>query len=375
METYKKEADADKKSIAALKKKKAAYKQAVSDNKKLIKDQKAFNEAYTTASSQMLSEFSEALSDYQTKAQELIDETINGIETKYQERYDALIEKQNTLISKLKSAGDLFEVSGAGIMTVNDLKTQTQNIRDYADKLQKIKSKVSSELFDQIAGYDMDQGSAFMDRLLAMDDLELKAYVDAYDEKMRVSEELGKKTYQKDLENVEKEYKTALETAFKDLPKKMEELGKQAMAGFTEGLTTNTDYMAEAVKSVVSDMVEQVKTLLDIHSPSKVMEKLGVYTGEDFGNGLYETAKRVQKQAKQFLAEAATPFETFSTSVGNVRTAVGQNGSMAASESVNVVNNYNLVQNNTSPKALSALDTYRARRQQVSMVKAMTQTV
>ena len=271
METYKKEADADKKSIAALKKKKAAYKQAVSDNKKLIKDQKAFNEAYTTASSQMLSEFSEALSDYQTKAQELIDETINGIETKYQERYDALIEKQNTLISKLKSAGDLFEVSGAGIMTVNDLKTQTQNIRDYADKLQKIKSKVSSELFDQIAGYDMDQGSAFMDRLLAMDDLELKAYVDAYDEKMRVSEELGKKTYQKDLENVEKEYKTALETAFKDLPKKMEELGKQAMAGFTEGLTTNTDYMAEAVKSVVSDMVEQVKTLLDIHSPSKVM--------------------------------------------------------------------------------------------------------
>ena len=375
METYKKEADADKKSIASLKKKKAAYKQAVSDNKKLIKDQKAFNEAYTTASSQMLSEFSEALSDYQTKAQELIDETINGIETKYQERYDALIEKQNTLISKLKSAGDLFEVSGAGIMTVNDLKTQTQNIRDYADKLQKIKSKVSSELFDQIAGYDMNQGSAFMDRLLAMDDLELKAYVDAYDEKMRVSEELGKKTYQKDLENVEKEYKTALETAFKDLPKKMEELGKQAMAGFTEGLTTNTDYMAEAVKSVVSDMVEQVKTLLDIHSTSKVMEKLGVYTGEGFGNGLYETAKRVQKQAKQFLVEAATPFEMFSTSVGNVRTAVGQNGSMAASESVNVVNNYNLVQNNTSPKALSALDTYRARRQQVSMVKAMTQTV
>ena len=305
----------------------------------------------------------------------MIDETINGIETKYQERYDALIEKQNTLISKLKSAGDLFEVSGAGIMTVNDLKTQTQNIRDYADKLQKIKSKVSAELFDQIASYDMDQGGAFMDRLLAMDELELRAYSNAYDEKMKVSEELGKKTYQKDLENVEKEYKTALETAFKDLPQKMEELGKQAMAGFTEGLTTNTDYMAEAVKSVVSDMVEQVKTLLDIHSPSKVMEKLGVYTGEGFGNGLYETAKRVQKQAKQFLAEAATPFETFSTSVGNVRTAVGQNGSMAASESVNVVNNYNLVQNNTSPKALSALDTYRARRQQVSMVKAMTQTV
>lgn len=375
METYKKEADADKKSIAALKKKKAAYKQAVSDNKKLIKDQKAFNEAYTTASSQMLSEFSEALSDYQTKAQELIDETINGIETKYQEKYDALIEKQNTLISKLKSAGELFEVSSAGIMTINDIEAQTQSIKDYADKLQKIKSKVSSALFDQIASYDMDQGGAFMDRLLAMDELELRAYSNAYDEKMKVSEELGKKTYQKDIENVEKEYKTALEDAFKDLPEKMEELGKQAMAGFTEGLTANTDYMAQAVKSIISGMVEEFKTRLDIHSPSKVMEKLGVYTGEGFENGLYETAKQVQKQAKQFLADAATPFETFSASIGSARTAARQKGSMTASEQVSIVNNYNLVQNNTSPKALSALDTYRARRQQVSMVKAMTQPV
>ena len=34
-------------------------------------------------------------------------------------------------------------------------------------------------------------------------------------------------------------------------------------------------------------------------------------------------------------------------------------------------NTYNLVQNNTSPKALTALETYQARRQQVAMIKAM----
>ena len=38
----------------------------------------------------------------------------------------------------------------------------------------------------------------------------------------------------------------------------------------------------------------------------------------------------------------------------------------------NVTNNYNLVQNNTSPKSLSALETYQARRQQIALVKAMT---
>lgn len=375
MQTYKKEADADKKSIGSLKKKKAAYKQAISDNKELVKDQKAFNEAYATASSQMLSEFSEAMSDYQTKAQALIDETINGIETKYQEKYDALIEKQNTLISKLKSAGDLFEVSGAGIMTINDIEAQTQSIKDYANKLQKIKSKVSSALFDQIASYDMNQGEAFMDRLLAMDELELKAYSNAYDEKMKVSEELAKKTYQKDFENVASEYKDALATAFKDLPTKLEELGKQAMAGFVDGLKSDTDYMTDAVKTLVSGMVGQFQNILQIHSPSKVMKKIGAFTGEGFGNGLYDTVKQVQKQAKQFISGVTTPLEAFSASIGTAKTAVGQTGSSAVSGPTTVVNNYNLVQNNTSPKALSALDTYRARRQQVSMVKAMTQPV
>nr|DAS45575.1 MAG TPA: minor tail protein [Caudoviricetes sp.] len=375
MQTYKKEADADKKSIGSLKKKKATYKQAIKDNKELVKDQKEFNEAYTTASSQMLSEFSEAMSDYQTKAQALIDETINGIETKYQEKYDALIEKQNTLISKLKSAGDLFEVSGAGIMTINDIEAQTQSIKDYANKLQKIKSKVSSALFDQIASYDMNQGEAFMDRLLAMDELELKAYSNAYDEKMKVSEELAKKTYQKDFENVASEYKDALATAFKDLPTKLEELGKQAMAGFVDGLKSDTDYMTDAVKTLVSGMVGQFQNILQIHSPSKVMEKIGAFTGESFGNGLYDTVKQVQKQAKQFISGVTTPLEAFSASIGTAKTAVGQTGSSVVSGPTTVVNNYNLVQNNTSPKALSALDTYRARRQQVSMVKAMTQPV
>lgn len=374
MAAYKKEMAADKKGIEVLKDKKALYEQQIKDNKELLKDQKEFNEAYSAASAKMLSEFSDAMNEYQTKAQDLIDETINGIETKYQEKYDALIEKQNTLISKLKSAGDLFEVSSAGIMTINDIRAQTQSIKDYADKLQKIKDKVSSELFDQIAGYDIDQGGAFLDRLLAMSDADLKAYSDAYDEKMKVSEELAKKTYQKDFDNVAKEYQTALDAAFKDLPEKLEEIGKQVMSGFVDGLTADTDYMSSAVKTLVSGMVDQFRDLLQIHSPSKVMEKIGAFTGEGFGNGLYDTVKQVQKQAKQFLSDIATPFETFPASIGSAKTAIRAVNSGMIPASTNVVNNYNLVQNNTSPKALSALETYQARRQQVSMVKAMTQT-
>ena len=261
-------------------------------------------------------------------------------------------------------------------MTVNDIKAQTQSIKDYAQKLQTIKGKVSSELFDQIASYDIDEGGAFMDRLLSMSDADLKAYSDTFDEKMRVSEELAKKTYQKDFENVTKEYKDSLSTAFKDLPKQLEDMGINAMKGFTTGLTKNTDYMTKAIKTMVKAMVDEFKDELDIHSPSKVTEKLGIFTGRGFGNGLLDSIKRVQENAKKFINSVTTPLTDVTTNIPNMRSAVkSSTGNGIANNNQTIVNNYNLVQNNTSPKSLSALETYRARRQQVSMVKAMTQPV
>lgn len=376
MATYKKEMAADKKTMAAQNKNMSAAKKQVDNYKQLVKDQTNFNNAYQTASSQMLSEFSSAMSEYQTKAEALINDTINGITDTYQARYDDLISKQDNLISKLKSAGDLFEISGAGIMTINDIKAQTQNIKDYAQKLQTIKGKVSSELFDQIASYDIDEGGAFMDRLLSMSDADLKAYSDAFDEKMRVSEELAKKTYQKDFENVTKEYKNSLSAVFKDLPKQLEEMGIDAMKGFTTGLTKNTDYMTKAIKTMVSAMVDEFKDELDIHSPSKVTAKIGIFTAQGFGNGLLDSISQVQAKAKKFINSVTSPLTDMATNIPNVRSAVkssDRNG--IADSNQTIVNNYNLVQNNTSPKSLSALETYRARRQQVSMVKAMTQPV
>lgn len=352
------------------------YKNQIATYKKLIAKETAFKEQYQNASSQMMSEFSSALSDYQTKAQTLIDNTINGITDKYQTQYDDLVSKQDTLIDKLKGAGDLFEVSSAGIMTVNDIKQQTKDIKEYAEKLKKIKGKVSSELFDQIASYDMDQGSAFMDRLLALSDADLKAYSKAYTEKMSVSEKLAKDIYKSDFSKVASGYKSAVEKAFKDLPDKLEKIGTQAMKGFVSGLSSNTDYMSKSVRKLINGMIKQFKKELKIHSPSKVMAEIGNYTGQGVGVGLLESVRQVQKDAKQFLSSIASPLESMPEIAGSMRSTVNRNGiAGATTQNQTIINNYNLVQNNTSPKSLSALETYRARRQQVSMVKAMTQPV
>ncbi len=361
------DAEKDENTKNTLKNQKAAIEK---EYKTLIETQNKYKTAYQSASSEMISEFGNAVKEYSEKAQDLINSTIQGISDKYQQKYDELMQKQDSLVSKLKNAGDLFEISGAGVMTVADVKEQTKAITDYTEKLKKIKGSVSEELFDQIASYDMTEGSAFMDQLLSMSKKDLEAYNKAYTEKMKAAEKAGDTIYKSDFKQVEKDYKKELNDAFKTLPKELEKIGNDVMKGFIKGLTQNTDYMDKEVKTFVKGMVDEFRNLLQIKSPSKVMMQIGDYTGEGFVEGLKQTLVDAKATAQQMAETVSNPLSEIKSNIGNIKSAVGE-ADMAGRL---VTNNYhyNLVQNNTSPKSLSALETYQARRQQIAMVKALT---
>ena len=100
----------------------------------------------------------------------------------------------------------------------------------------------------------------------------------------------------------------------------------------------------------------------------------GIYFGQGYINGIRSTLKQAQSIASE-LAESAIKPLNMTPNINGIRSAVnsayGANTGGAVNTS-NVTNNYNLVQNNSSPKPLTALDTYRARRQQIAMIKAAT---
>jgi predicted nucleic acid-binding Zn-ribbon protein len=360
----------EKKELKNLKSRLSTYKKSLKkynqDYKKLITTQEKYKDAYQTSSQQMLSEFQTAMNDYQQKAQALIDDTINGITDKYNQRYDELISKQDSLIDKLKSAGSLFEISGAGVITVNDIKEQTKAITDYTNKLKTIKEKVSSELFDEITTFDMTEGSAFLDQLLAMSESDLDAYNKAYTEKLEEIQKQSESIYASDFDKVASDYKNEVNHAFDGITDQLKQLGNQAMKGFVDGLTKNTDYLDSNVKLFVKSMIDTFKKQLQIASPSKVMFSIGEYTGEGFDEGLLSIIKKVQKTASMIADSVSMPLDTYNYAA--VKSAVGS-GTVG---NTNVVNNYNLVQNNTSPKSLSALETYQARRRQIAMLKVAT---
>ena len=326
-----------------------------------IEEQKKMKESYSEASSAMIQEFTQAMQEYQEAAQKLIDDTMNKISDDYQAQYDALVSKQDNLIQKLKSAGDLFNLSNANVMTINDIQAQTEAIKQYAAKLKTIKQKVSSELFDQIASYDMKEGEAFIDRLLSMTDAELKAYSDAYDEKMKVSEDLSKDIYKSDFDKIAADYKSAMEKAFQNLPKQLEDLGWQSMQGFLSGLTTNTAYMEESVRTFISGMVNTFKQQLGIHSPSKVTYALGELVGEGFADGLKDMVKSVKEAAKEITDTVKSNLDLgdINGAKSIINAASGTSGAAGGSYVGDRSQHITFIQNNNSPKALDRLTIYR----------------
>ena len=336
--------------------------------KGMVEKQEAYKEQYQEASAATIDAFENALEQYQDKANDLIESTISGITEKYSEKYDALIDKQEDLISKLKSAGDLFDISGAGVMTVNDIKEQTKAITEYTDKLANIKKKVSGELFDAIADFDMKEGSAYIDRLLSMSAKDLEAYNKAYSEKMRAAEKAGDTIYKSEIQKVGKDYQTEIDKAFKNLPNQLKALGNEAMKGFVDGLGSDTDYMKTSVQTLINGMIAQFREGLDMHSPSRVMAELADNTMSGYAGELKTWLADLRSMAQKLAGTVSAPFAPGQLS--GYGAIAGQIGGSVSNSSV--INNYNLVQNNTSPKALTALETYQARRQQLSMIRALT---
>ncbi|WP_062105210.1 hypothetical protein [Bacillus niameyensis] len=86
----------------------------------------------------------------------------------------------------------------------------------------------------------------------------------------------------------------------------LKQIGKDIIQGLINGITSKITAVTNAVKSVTSAITGKIKSILDIHSPSRVLEKLGIHTGEGLELGILGTVKNVAKAAGK-MAMAAIP--------------------------------------------------------------------
>ena len=192
--------------------------------------------------------------------------------------------------------------------------------------------------------------------------------------------------------------------------------GKYLVEGFAAGITANT-YMAEAkARAMARAAAAAAEAELDINSPSKVGYRIGGFFGMGFVNSLidytdksYDAGVSVAKSAKEGLRNAVSKIGDFiengidsqptirplldlsdvTEGAGRLSALLSRNQAMKISagmehEGGSVVqnggttptsgNNYNFIQNNYSPKALSRIDIYRQTKNQFSALKGLVET-
>lgn len=294
--------------------------------------------AYKKAGEASITAYTNAINDYASKAKSAVSNVLNGISEKFQEKYDALVDSQKDLQSKLSEFGELYTVDDTGKMTLNNLKEQTKAITNYANSLKTIKGKVSSDLFDEISQMSIEDGAKYMDQLLAMSDKDLAQYNKLYTQKIKASKSLSKSVYANDISSLKTEYNKAVKDALGGVDKTLKNLGINAMKGFSSGMLSQTKNMASDIKKIANDIIKQFKTALKIHSPSKVFAELGEFSAEGYEIGFSDSIKDIKKSIASILPNSI-PNNTSKTNVSNVTN--------------------NFYQTNNSPQPLSRLEVYR----------------
>lgn len=95
-----------------------------------------------------------------------------------------------------------------------------------------------------------------------------------------------------------------LKNELNGFPNEMNTIGNYAMAGFADGINQGGEHAIENANRIANDVANTMRSALDIHSPSRVMMKIGGFVGEGLAIGMEKSAKLVGK-ASTLLSDAS----------------------------------------------------------------------
>ncbi|WP_312118176.1 phage tail tape measure protein [Brevibacillus reuszeri] len=85
------------------------------------------------------------------------------------------------------------------------------------------------------------------------------------------------------------------------------DIGKNIIEGMINGISSMATALVDRVKSLGDSITNQIKEILGIHSPSRVMMELGFYTGEGLALGIEGTESRIADASSGLADQISLP--------------------------------------------------------------------
>ena len=257
--------------------------------------------------------------DFKNVGSKLAKNFINGISSG--------LEKIKSVTDKLKSNLSSVDLFSDGKIT--DLGAIKDQVINYGKNLSKLKSKLPSNLYEEILGMGREEGLEYTNQLLEMDKGSLNEYVNNWKAIQKQSSAISKRYYDAEVKALKDNYTNQLKKQFGTVKHTMGGLGKNAMKGLYDGMKSELKKLSGTSKKISNSVVSSFKKSLKIKSPSRVMYELGNYTTQGFINGITSLKDELNKQMSK----------TF-----NLSPNVTNSASTHFSPNVNVVNNIEMKQ-------------------------------
>ena len=149
------------------------------------------------------------------------------------------------------------------------------------------------------------------------------------------------------------------------LPSRVVQIGSNIIQGLVNGITSGAQSVINAIGGVVNDAIGWAKSLLGIHSPSKVFAEIGDFTMAGMEEGIEGGLKGVLKTVKNAATSVTDAFavdmpdvEANYRAYSNARLGGAGTGTQGTTTN-NSTSTTTVVVNNYSPKTLNEKDSAR----------------
>lgn len=283
--------------------------------KSRIEAQKAYQKAVEDVSKELAS----INESYSTQLQKVYDD-LEKQEEELTQAYETAVTKRADSLVSFKSLFDEFkvEIEVTGTQLLSNLQSQVDGFKQWQSAIEELAARA---IDDGLIAELREMGPKALPELLALNQLtdqQLQQYSDLYKEKSKlareqavnelsgmeteVAEEIGKL---RDAAGVKfDEIATSWAEQIKGITEvtaeglSLKQVGEDAVQGLHDGMSSKEGALADKAKAIGDAISQAIKTVLDIHSPSRVTRAMGENVGEGLVVGMDATTPRLKKAAE-----------------------------------------------------------------------------
>lgn len=201
-------------------------------------------------------------------------DTLKDFQKEYEDALSGIEKSQESMTDKLKSYGDLFTTvkkETGDFLELSDLEDDIAAIESYGDALEALKGRgISDSLMNEIISMDIDDATAYAEKLLAMTDDQYNEYMALWEQKQKTAQDVAKQFYASEFDALESEFISKIPSELDGVKSEFEDVGVQSVQGLIAGMLSQTGALFSAARSLISDTLGQMQDEAGIHSPSRV---------------------------------------------------------------------------------------------------------